>query len=92
MMKPSKGLKAIALAALITGASSAAFADKPPRDGSSQRQRQQQEQHQSAIPGVIDEIPGLSQSGSDQSSAQSSNGSSQTQEQSQEQSQCLICP
>jgi hypothetical protein len=92
MMRPSKALKAVALAALISGASSVAFADKPPRDGSSQRQRQQQEQHQSAIPGVIDEIPGLGQSGSDQSSSQSSSGSSQAQEQAQEQSQCMICP
>ncbi|MFY9587878.1 MAG: hypothetical protein WAT66_10530 [Actinomycetota bacterium] len=90
MMKPSKAVKAVALAALISGASTVAFADKP-SDGSTQRQRQRQEQRQSAIPGVIDEIPGLSQSGRDQSSSQSSNGSSQSQEQSQEQSQCLIC-
>ena len=92
-MKPSKALKALALAALLSGASTAALANHDPSsaDGSRQRQRQSQEQHQSVFPGVIDEIPGLGQSDSTSSDSQSKNGNSQSQEQSQEQSQCAIC-
>ena len=91
-MKPSKALKALALAALLSIASTAALANNDPSSGddSRQRQRQKQEQHQSAVPGVIDEIPG-SQSDSTSSSSQTTDGNSQSQEQSQTQSQCMIC-
>jgi hypothetical protein len=91
-MRPSNALKALALAALLCVASTAALAgNDPSSDGSRQRQRQSQEQHQSAIPGIIDEIPGLGSSDSSASDSQSTDGTSQSQEQTQDQSQCMIC-
>jgi hypothetical protein len=87
-----KALMALALAALLSLAGTTAMAGNDPgSDGSRQRQRQSQEQHQSAIPGVIDEIPGLGSSDSSASDDQSSDGTSQSQEQTQTQSQCMIC-
>lgn len=91
-MKLRKALPALALVALLSGTTSVALADRPPRDGgSSQQQQQDQDQRQSVFPGVVDEVPGLSQSDSESSSSQTSDRNSQSQEQSQSQSQCLIC-
>jgi hypothetical protein len=88
-MGARKRLLALGLVA-ICGTSWGALAD-PPGNESSQSQSQTQQQHQSAIPGIVDEIPGLSQSDSSASSSQSSSGSTQSQQQTQSQSQCLIC-